>query len=281
MKRSHFGLILVSLLLAGCSHFPASPRPGKPIVYPQALYPEEVWQGKSTTGRDLFVSIPGEDGYVIAWDEPHLPLKGIVGHHTVLPDVEPLNVEERAVWQGCLCEMTGKTDAPDLSTAEGKSVFEHCLSEYEKHRVYEPLFLNPKYTTPFVFGLPVHSGHVIQGKGEVFDAYTFLVYPDGHVSVRLVLPREVGGVFYMEMIGWQAGNWKVNTETLGLAFVGNFENGSLPTPAALKAARSIWNYYRRRIPSFTFKTHREVRSPKLAPTVCPGPAVIEWIRQLK
>lgn len=83
-----------------------------------------------------------------------------------------------------------------------------------------------------VRGEPVWSGHFRQGK-MVFFAYHWLIRPDGTVE-RLLEDSA---------IGWQAGNWDVNTRSIGIAISGNYSHSTPPDAQIAAAARVIREHY--------------------------------------
>lgn len=116
-----------------------------------------------------------------------------------------------------------------------------------------------------VSGEPVWSGHFRQGR-MVFFAYHWLVRPGGACE-RLLEDRA---------IGWHAGNWKINTRSIGLALSGNYEHATPPAEQIEAAAQLINEQY----PSIARERifgHREIR-PDLT---CPGDRFLnEWKAQL-
>ncbi|HEY1350878.1 MAG TPA: peptidoglycan recognition family protein [Ktedonobacteraceae bacterium] len=105
-----------------------------------------------------------------------------------------------------------------------------------------------------VRGQPVWSGHFRLGR-MVFFAYHWLVRPDG-TCTRLLEDRA---------IGWHAGNWKVNTRSIGIALSGNYEHAAPPAGQIQAAAHLVSTHY----PAITPRRmlgHCEVR----AHLTCPG-----------
>lgn len=105
-----------------------------------------------------------------------------------------------------------------------------------------------------VRGEAVWSGHFRAGQ-MVFFAYHWLIRPDGTCE-RLLEDRA---------IGWHAGNWEINTRSIGLALSGNYEHASPPLPQLTAAARLIKTYYPFVAPE-RLQGHREMRSD----LTCPG-----------
>ena len=109
-----------------------------------------------------------------------------------------------------------------------------------------------------VRGEPVWSGHFRQGQ-MVFFAYHWLIRPDGTCE-RLLEDSA---------IGWHAGNWNINTRSIGLALSGNYEHTPPPETQIAAVARLIKTQYPE-ISSTHILGHRELRSD----LTCPGNAFL-------
>jgi len=105
-----------------------------------------------------------------------------------------------------------------------------------------------------VRGEPIWSGHFRQGK-MVFFAYHWLVRPDG-TAERLLEDA---------YIGWHAGNWQINTSSIGLALSGNYEEATPPLVQIEAVARLIRTNYPQ-VTAGSIVGHREV----VAGITCPG-----------
>lgn len=116
-----------------------------------------------------------------------------------------------------------------------------------------------------VSGEPVWSGHFRQGK-MAFFAYHWLIRPDGTCEHLLE----------DHALGWHAGNWDINTRSIGIALSGNYEH-TTPPPAQIAATAQL---IRARYPSIASERilgHREIR-PELT---CPGEHFLStWKEQL-
>ncbi len=116
-----------------------------------------------------------------------------------------------------------------------------------------------------VRGEAIWSGHFRRGR-MVFFAYHWLVRPDGTCE-RLLEDSA---------IGWHAGNWDINTRSIGIALSGNYEHATPPASQIAATARLIHTYY----PSIVRERvlgHREIR----ADLTCPGDRfLVEWKQQL-
>jgi hypothetical protein len=116
-----------------------------------------------------------------------------------------------------------------------------------------------------VRGEPVWSGHFRAGR-MVFFAYHWLIRPDGTCE-RLLEDRA---------IGWHAGNWEINTRSIGLALSGNYEHATPPTTQLTAATYLIKTHYPS-IPPERILGHCEVR----ADATCPGERFLsEWKAQI-
>lgn len=107
-----------------------------------------------------------------------------------------------------------------------------------------------------VRGKPIWSGHFRNGR-MVFFAYHWLMRPDGTVE-RLLDDAQVG---------WHAGNWDVNTRSVGMAFAGRYEEAIPPMSQIEAAARVIRKNYPE-VEQGRIVGHREVRMRE--ETLCPG-----------
>lgn len=116
-----------------------------------------------------------------------------------------------------------------------------------------------------VTGEPVWSGHFRQGR-MVFFAYHWLVRPDGACE-RLLEDHA---------IGWHAGNWEINTRSIGIAISGNYEHATPPAEQIAATADLIRTQY----PSITparVLGHCEI-NPQ---ATCPGDRFLSgWKEQL-
>ncbi len=100
----------------------------------------------------------------------------------------------------------------------------------------------------------VWSGHFRQGK-MVFFAYHWLIRPDG--SCERLLEDQA--------LGWHAGNWEINTRSIGIALSGNYEHSTPPVAQLAATAQLIRAHYPSISPA-RILGHCEIR-PELT---CPG-----------
>ncbi len=105
-----------------------------------------------------------------------------------------------------------------------------------------------------VRGKPIWSGHFRLGE-MVFFAYHWLIRPDGKAE-RLLEDA---------YIGWHAGNWEINTRSIGIAFSGNYEEDAPPVSQIEAAAQVIKEHYPQ-VTQMHIKGHREVTQG----ISCPG-----------
>jgi hypothetical protein len=132
-------------------------------------------------------------------------------------------------------------------------------------RQYGPHYLENDVLGRAVRGQPVWSGHFRQGR-MVFFAYHWLVRPDGTCE-RLLEDRA---------IGWHAGNWHVNTRSIGIALSGNYEHTTPPARHIAAAARLILTHYPAIAPAGVLG-HCEIQ----ASLTCPGDRFLSgWKAQL-
>lgn len=116
-----------------------------------------------------------------------------------------------------------------------------------------------------VSGEALWSGHFRQDK-MVFFAYHWLIRPDGTCE-RLLEDHA---------LGWHAGDWEINTRSVGLALSGNYEHAIPPVAQLAATARLIQTHYPS-IPAQRILGHREIRSE----LTCPGAYFLsDWKPQL-
>ena len=116
-----------------------------------------------------------------------------------------------------------------------------------------------------VKGEPVWSGHFRQGR-MVFFAYHWLIRPDGTCE-RLLEDHA---------IGWHAGNWEINTRSIGIALSGNYEHSTPPAEQVAATARLISTQYP------TIARSRVLGHCEINPqATCPGKRFLDaWKAQL-
>lgn len=230
MNRTVLLLALCSAaLILGCTSKPAdAPKPdGKPSDKPkaavEALKPPEVKKGEpvtfTTTDYDVkefksktkadaapWFVVKGDHWYV-DWDAERQSFDTLVIHHTAI----------------------APTATPE------------AIDAIQKERLYAPRYRSDN-DDPFVKGLPVHSGHVIDGK-ERFIGYHHLVYQDGKVTTELSPLVKVGDKWFVDHVGWHAGKWGVNCRSVAICLVGDFSDKE-PPDAQLRATAGLILHYR-------------------------------------
>lgn len=119
-------------------------------------------------------------------------------------------------------------------------------------------------------GAPLWSGHFFEGR-QVFWGYHAIVWRDS-VETQRILPNEA--------IGWHAGNWEVNTRSVGVCFDDDFEQKD-PSPEALAAcAELVYREWPQVKPSHII-THRAAREAVGSTTMCPGKNSDKWMDELR
>ena len=120
--------------------------------------------------------------------------------------------------------------------------------------VYAAYFCKPSDDEKSLTGKPVWSNHLQEGQ-PVFYVYHWLLRMDGRAE-RLLADNH---------IGWHAGNWDVNTRSVGICLDNDYEFAD-PEPATLKM---LAQFIKKHYPQITAKDiigHHEAGNH----TVCPG-----------
>ncbi len=231
------------------------PKRGEHIRYLDSGFPMERWQQKSKAESACWFVRDNAKTWHLDPDCERQELRELVIHHVF---------------------------APAARSADWKDVVE-WLSELEEERLYEPEFANPNASTPNLFGLPVHSGHIVEGSGETFAGYHHLIFADGTVKTILVPYRKVGETYYVDMVAWHAASWKHNIKSVSIAIVDHLKRKD-PTPQAIHALNWLVEYYNARVPGIKVWSHREAAGCNAQgawKTVCPGlPWFGPWAKTL-
>ena len=206
------------------------PKREPPVLLSYPDFPIAKWKSRSETNFPWFVETPA--GWYLDWDCERRPIEYLIVHHT---------------------ETSGDATPEELSRI--------------MKRLYRAVYEDEKPKNPYAYGLPMHSAHVLGGK-ETFSAYHFLIYPSGEIKTTLVPHRKIGDKWYVDMIGWGAGQWGVNCRAIQIALVGDYSKNP-PSKEALESLAKLVAHYRKLIPSVIITSHRAVRPQ---PTDCPG----EW-----
>ncbi len=221
------------------------PKREDPILLSTEKYPPEKWWAKTeSVKREQYHWFPSTvGGWYLDWDCERQPVKSLVIHHTAMDSTTPIET----------------------------------ISKGEIERLYKPVYRNKNYKTPYIFGLPIHSGHVIKGK-ETFFPYHHLIYPDGKLVTYLTPYQKIKEVYYVDMIGWHAGDWRTNCESIAIALAGDYSTkkiSDLPKPM-LKTLNQLVRYYKKLIPDIKVLAHSEIVNRD-----CPGGWFNEWKQSLK
>lgn len=148
-------------------------------------------------------------------------------------------------------------EAPDMKLGK--------LSAIGLVRQYARQYLSNNVLGRRVRGEPIWSGHFRNG-AMVFFAYHWLIRPDG------VIERLLEDAY----IGWHAGNWDVNTRSVGIALSGNYENDTPPIAQIEAAAKVIRKHYFH-VAVNDIAGHREITEG----ITCPGANFLEgWKERL-
>lgn len=263
MRISCVLALLCVLVLMGCSRTPKDakskadskpePKPEQKAVAP--LKPPEIKRGepihfsakdhdvkeykdKSSPEAGVWFKVNGDRWY-IDWDADRRPFNTIVIHHSA----------------------TSSDTTADQ------------IEDIQKERLYAPRYRSES-KSPFVKGLPVHSGHVVNGK-ERFTGYHHLVYSDGKVTTELSALVKIKDTWYIDHVGWHAGKWGVNCSSVAICLVGDFSEKE-PLEAQLKATAGLVAHYRTFNPKATMTSHGDH-----AKTECPGKTWPLWKRKLE
>lgn len=132
--------------------------------------------------------------------------------------------------------------------------------------LYVPKYRNPGPDIEVIGGTPVYSGHANESGRQVFYGYHWLVRADG--SREHLLPDEA--------IGWQAGDWDVNTRSVAVCFDGDFEDGGQPSNPALESAAELIADSYSQVESVRVLGHGAI-----VQTACPGSEFDVWGAELR
>lgn len=230
---------------------PPEAKRGEPIHFSAKDHDVKEYLEKSNPAASVWFKVSGDRWY-IDWDADRRPFTTIVIHHSA----------------------TGNDTTADQ------------IEEIQKDRLYAPRYRSES-KSPFVKGLPVHSGHVINGK-ERFIGYHHLVYSDGKVTTELSSLVKIKNTWHIDHVGWHAGNWVVNCSSVAICLVGDFTKEIVdpktkkhlgfeePTDAQLRATAGLIVHYRTFNPKATVTSHGDH-----AKTECPGKTWPSWKKKLQ
>ncbi|MFA5009425.1 MAG: peptidoglycan recognition family protein [Candidatus Paceibacterota bacterium] len=196
--------------------------------------PEPYIEATLAEKRNLWFVSKGSYWY-IDWDAERLPFEIVVIHHSEGPS----NVTVAEINQGC------------------------------KESLYARRYASGN-NDPYVKGLEPHSGHMINGQ-ESFLPYHYIVYPDGTIKKGLNALTSINGVWYVDQVGWHAGNWEVNCKSLSILLIGDYSNATPPS-AQLKAVKKIITGLKFFNPNLEVAPHYQFNSQ----TNCPGWPFEQW-----
>lgn len=211
---------------------------GTPIHFLSREYDVKEYKEKSNPAASVWFKVDGDRWY-IDWDADRRPFTTIVVHHSA----------------------TGNDTTTDQ------------IEDIQKDRLYAPRYRSES-KSPFVKGLPVHSGHVINGK-ERFIGYHHLVYSDGKVTTELSSLVKIKDTWHIDHVGWHAGNWVVNCSSVAICLIGDFSERE-PPEAQLRATAGLIVHYRTFNPKATVTSHGDH-----AKTECPGKTWPSWKKKLQ
>jgi len=126
-------------------------------------------------------------------------------------------------------------------------------------RLYAKSYSSPESSE---YGKAIWSNHVRDEK-QTFIPYHYLIKRDGTFERALD----------DNWIGWHAGEWEMNTKSIGICFVDDLEDGK-PSENAMKTAINIIKKYH--ISKDNVLGHREVKNS----TTCPGKSFFNWKYEL-
>lgn len=209
---------------------------GEPIYFSAKDFKMQEYMGKSTqdAAHHWFVFKETGEQWYVDWDADRQLFKTIVIHHSAT---------------------SNKTTADEIE-------------KIQKERLYAPRYRSES-KSPFVKGLPVHSAHVVNGK-ERFIGYHHLVYNNGKVTTELSPLKKIGDSWWIDHVGWHAGNWSVNCSSIGICLVGDFSENE-PPDAQLKATARLIAHYRTIEPKVRITGHGDHTK-----TECPGKTWPQW-----
>lgn len=139
-------------------------------------------------------------------------------------------------------------------TSNPPGLSQERLSAIELIRLYAPYFLSPESEDSSLKGKPVFSGHMRDGL-QVFWPYHWIVRRNGKVE-RMLYDRE---------IGWHAGNWDVNSRSIGIALDNDYER-TIPSRTELLAIASLVKAKYGAVNKKRIFGHREITNK----TICPS-----------
>ena len=144
-------------------------------------------------------------------------------------------------------------------TANPSGMTRERLSAMHLLRLYASHYIYPPKKEKYIKGQPIWSGHFHNEK-QVFYSYHWLVREDGSTE-RLLNDDE---------IGWQAGNWEVNTCSVGICLDGDYREQDPPEKMLAAVVKLIKKEYSG-VKTDRIFGHGEVNKK----TDCPGVNFVE------
>ncbi|HSX07145.1 MAG TPA: peptidoglycan recognition family protein [Candidatus Saccharimonadia bacterium] len=128
------------------------------------------------------------------------------------------------------------------------------LNAMQLLRIYGMYYANPTNNQRFLHGQPVWSGHFYENR-QVFWGYHWFIRADGTAEQILT----------DEYIGWHAGNWDINTRSIGICIDDDLSSKE-PSEAALATVARVLQEKYCTVKPANIIGHRDA-NPR---TVCPG-----------
>jgi len=128
------------------------------------------------------------------------------------------------------------------------------LNAMQLLRIYGEYYANPTEDQRFLRGQPIWSGHFYNDR-QVFWGYHWLIRTNGAAE-------QILGDQY---VGWHAGNWSVNTRSIGICIDNDLSNEA-PSKTVLNAVVGIIRRHYQDVPSANIIGHHDANFS----TACPG-----------
>lgn len=237
-------LLVAAIVFTAKPFNPPQVKRGSPVTLPKTNFDPRPYKAKTLPDKVAVWFKETGDGksWWIDWDAERRPFKRIIVHHSATtPDAKPEEIESYTtrIYRGRY--------QLDEKSAGGND--------------------------PYVKGLPIHSNHLVKGR-ERLITYHHLVYGDGRITTELQPLIKVKNQWLIDMVGWHAGNWQVNCESIAVCLVGTFQDSN-PSDKALKALAGLIAYYKQFNPKLLVEPHNQHSK-----TSCPGNTWEYWSDKL-
>lgn len=236
---------LYVLLVPANPTAPPKVKRGGPVTFPKSKVDPAPYKAKTLPHKAAvwFKETADGKGWWIDWDAERSEFKRIIIHHsdTRPPDATPQQIESFTA------QLYLKRYQLDEKAAGGND--------------------------PYVRWLPEHSNHVVNGKQRQI-AYHHLIYPDGRLTTELQPLVKINGKWFVDMVGWHAGNWGINCESIAICLIGSFQDRD-PSDKAIRALVGLITYYREFNPKVVVEPHSDHKQ-----TDCPGNTWEYWSDKL-